>query len=144
MLLRPRRPFAIGFTALTLSAAIGFAPSIAEAKKGKAKAKIDKVCAEISCTEDQKKEVAQIFEQLHMDIKPDKQALKDLRKQLAREWAKAKPSERTLASLTNKIAAHERNIADRKLEAMLELHPVLSAEQREVIADKLLARGRKK
>lgn len=144
-----RRRFLLTSAASLALAASLLSPAVAEAgkdkSKGKAKAKIERLCQEIGCSASQKTDIAQVFKQMHMDIKPDREAIRDLRKQLATEWKQAKPDERKLARIADKIAAHERNIADRRMEAMLELHPMLSPEQREVMADHLMKgpRGRK-
>ena len=127
---------------LTLALGLSLAPGLAHAKKGKGGGKLDKICAEIGCSADQKREIGEVFKQMKIDVESDRKALKDLKKQLAAEWVKDKPSERVLASLSAKMAAHERNIADRKLEAMIELHGLLDAEQRAKVAEQLMKRGK--
>ena len=127
---------------LGLALGLSFAPGLAHAKKGKGGGKLDKICAEIGCSADQKREIGEVFEQMKIDIKSDRTALKELKKQLAAEWIEDKPSERKIASLSAKMAAHERNIADRKLEAMIELHGLLDAKQRAKVAEQLMKRGK--
>ena len=127
---------------LGLALGLSFAPGLAHAKKGKGGGKLDKICAEIGCSADQKREIGEVFKQMKIDIKSDRTALKELKKQLAAEWIEDKPSERKIASLSAKMAAHERNIADRRLEAMTELHGLLDAEQRAKVAERLMKRGR--
>jgi Spy/CpxP family protein refolding chaperone len=118
-------------------------PTSAIAGKGKAKGhgKLDRLCEQIACTEAQVKDIGQIFEQLRADIKPDREAIRELRQQLSSEWQTEKPDERKLAKLADKIAAHERNVADRQMEAMLELHGLLTSEQRAEVAEKLMKAG---
>ena len=140
-----RRHFILAcVTSLTLAGAL-ISPELAHAGKGggKGEAKITKLCESIGCTQKQAETMRTVMKQMHLDIKPDREAIRDLRGQMASEWKSDKPDERKLARLADKIAAHERNIADRRLEAMLELHPILSAEQREAVAARLLKAGGK-
>jgi Spy/CpxP family protein refolding chaperone len=113
------------------------------AGKGKHKghAKLDRLCEQIACTEAQATGIEQVFEQLHADIKPDREAIRELRQQLATEWKTDRPDELELAKLAEQVAAHERNVADRRMEAMLELHALLTPGQREQLADHLLKLG---
>ena len=141
---RLRRPLVLALVGLSLGASLLLAPTPAQAKKRGGEAKLDKICAEISCSDTQRQDIAQVFEQMHIDIKPDRTAAKDLKKQLAREWVEDRPSEKVLAKLSTKIAAHERNIAERRLEAMLELHDLLDAQQRQKVAQHLMKGGKGK
>jgi Spy/CpxP family protein refolding chaperone len=109
--------------------------------KGKGHAMLDRMCEQLACTETQARDIEQIFEQLHVDSKPDREAIRELRQQLANEWKTDQPDEPKLAKLADKIAAHERNVADRRMEAMLELHGLLTATQREQVAEHLLRAG---
>jgi Spy/CpxP family protein refolding chaperone len=112
--------------------------------KGKGHAKIDRLCEQIACTETQAHDIEQVLQQLRVDGKPDREAIRELRQQIASEWKTDRPDERNLAKLADKIAAHERNLADRRMEAMLELHGLLTASQREQVAEHLLDRGHHK
>ncbi len=124
-------------------------PQLAVAGKGQGpggqgKAKLERMCEQIACTDDQRDDIARVFKQMRQDIKPDREAIAQLRSELASEWKRAKPDAGKLAKLGDKIAAHERNVADRRLEAMLELHAILTPSQREQIAAHLLERRRDK
>lgn len=125
--------------ALALAAAL-MLPGLAHAKKGEGKhqKRVAKMCEKIQCSDQQEREIGQVFQQMHIDTKADRAAIKDLRKQMADEWAKDRPSEATLESLAKKVAAHEQNIADRRMDAMMELHGVLDAEQRKQVAAQLM------
>jgi Spy/CpxP family protein refolding chaperone len=143
---KQRRHFVLAsLVGLALVGAL-ISPTSALAGKGKGKghAKIDRLCEQIACTEAQAGDIAQIFEQLRTDSKPDREAIRELRQQLASEWKAERPDELELAKLADKIAAHERNVADRRMEAMLELHGLLTPIQREKVADHLLSRGHHK
>src|SRR5689334_22212482 len=123
------------FTSLAGLAFAGslLAPAASFAGKGKGKGhgqdKLDRMCEAITCTDAQAKGIEQIFEQLHADIRPHREAIRELRVQMASEWKNDKPDERKLAKLADKVAAHERNMADRRMEAYLELHDLLTPEQ---------------
>jgi Spy/CpxP family protein refolding chaperone len=141
------RRFTLGSLAgvVLLGALINPIPALAGKGKGKGKghAKLDRICEQIGCTETQAGDIEQIFEQLHADTKPERQAIRELRQQLASEWKTDRPDETKLAKLAEQVAAHERNVADRRMEAMLELHAVLSPTQREQVAEHLLEAGHK-
>jgi Spy/CpxP family protein refolding chaperone len=141
---RPRRFILASLAGVVLVGAL-ISPIAALAGKGKgkekARAKLDRMCEQIACTEAQARDIEQIFEQLRVDSKPDREAIRELRRQLASEWKTEQPDERKLTKLAEKIAAHERNVTDRRMEAMLELHELLTAVQREQIAEQLLSRG---
>lgn len=135
-------PFAT-LTGLALAAAL-FVPALAHAGKGDRGPgkRAAKMCEAIDCSDQQEREIAQVFQQMRTDVQVDRKAIAELREQMASEWQKNQPSEATLEKLATKIAAHERNIADRRLEGMLELHGLLSPEQRRAVA-KHVMRGKK-
>jgi Spy/CpxP family protein refolding chaperone len=144
---QPRRFILASLAGVVLvGALISPIPALAGKGKGKGKghAKLDRMCEQLACTETQARDIEQIFEQLHVDSKPEREAIRELRRQLASEWKTDQPDERELAKLADKIAAHERNLADRRMEAMLELHGLLTAVQREQVAEHLLAAGHRK
>jgi Spy/CpxP family protein refolding chaperone len=144
-----RRHFVLASVAgLALVGAL-ISPTSALAGKGKREgkgkhSKVERLCEQIACTEAQAAGIAQIFQQLHADIKPDREAIRELRQQLASQWRSDQPDERELAKLADKIAAHQRNVADRRMEAMLELHGLLTPIQREQVAEHLLSRSHHK
>lgn len=144
---QPRR-FTLASVAsiVLLGALINPLPALAGKGKGKGKghAKVDRICEQIGCTEAQAGGIEQILEQLRADLRPDRQAIRELRQQLASEWKTDRPDERKLAKLAEQVAAHERNVADRTMEAMLELHGLLTPTQREQVAEHLLKAGHHK
>jgi Spy/CpxP family protein refolding chaperone len=144
---QPRRFILASLAGVVLvGALISPIPALAGKGKGKGKghAKLDRMCEQLACTETQARDIEQIFEQLRVDSKPEREAIRELRRQLTSEWKTDQPDERELAKLADKIAAHERNLADRRMEAMLELHGLLTAVQREQVAEHVLAAGHRK
>lgn len=113
------------------------------ASAGEGHERLAKVCEHIQCSDQQERAIGQVFEQMRIDVKPDREAVRELRGQIAQEWQKDKPDEAKLTKLQDRVASHERNIADRHHEAMMELHDLLDAAQREQIVA-LLAKHHKK
>ncbi|MFV8748941.1 Spy/CpxP family protein refolding chaperone [Nannocystaceae bacterium ST9] len=113
--------------------------ALAEGKGGHGR--LAKVCEHIECSEQQDRDIRQVFEQMRIDVKPDRDAIRELRDQIAAEWVKDQPDEAKLAKLADKLAKHERNIADRHHEAMMELHDLLDAAQREQVVAMMAERG---
>jgi Spy/CpxP family protein refolding chaperone len=125
---------------LALALFVGLAaPRSSFAGEGRGAAKLERVCAQITCSEAQREDLARVFEQLRRDIRGDREAIEQLRAELAERWREPEPDARALTKLSEKIAAHERNITDRRLEAMLEIHDLLTPAQRDQVADLLLA-----
>lgn len=139
----PRRTLVTGLTSLAIAGAL-FVPLAAQARgPGDDGKRVDKVCKELSCTSQQRSEIKQVFEQMRIDVKTDRQTIRTLRKQLADEWVKDRPDEAAMAKLHDQIAAHERNIADRRHDAMMELHALLSADQRVKFAESMGKKGKR-
>lgn len=101
-----------------------------------------RMCAHLECTDTQKEQLRAVMKEMREDIKPDREAIRDLRKKMGEEFAKEKPSEKQLRSLQAQIAKHHGEIADRRLDAMLEVHGLLDAEQRKKLAEKM-AKGKR-
>lgn len=104
---------------------------------GRGEGPLQRVCEHIECSDAQEVAIRDVFVQARIDSKDDHEAIRALRRQLADAWAKDTIDEAELDALHERIATHERNIADRRHEAMLELHDLLSAEQREQVVELL-------
>lgn len=109
----------------------------AEGGGGRGEGPLHRVCEHIECSADQETAIRDVFVQARIDSKDDHEAIRELRRQIADEWVKDAIDEAKLDKLHERIATHERNIADRRHEAMLELHDLLSAEQREQVVELL-------
>lgn len=130
----------LGAMALTLGLSSTALAGPPEGRGGK----LGKVCQKIECSDDQKTELKQIHKEMRTDAKSDREAIRELHKQMAAEWVKSAPNEKVLDRIQAKIAVHEANIADRRMDMMLELHAVLSPEQRKAFAKLMAERHGKK
>lgn len=99
------------------------------------------LCAKLECTDTQREELRAVMSELRADSKGDREAIKRLRKQLAAEFAKAQPDEAAMRSIQATIATHQQQMRDRGLDAMLEVHALLDAEQRATLAKAMERRG---
>ncbi len=99
------------------------------------------LCARLECTETQKQELRAVMSELRADTKGDRQAIKRLHKQLAAEFAKDKPDEAAMRSIQAQIATHHGEMQARGLDAMMEVHELLDAEQRAKLAPMIEHRG---
>ncbi|NVB40761.1 periplasmic heavy metal sensor [Pseudenhygromyxa sp. WMMC2535] len=135
---RRRTTLLASFAGVALAATL-LVPGLAKADPGKgADAQAERICEEASCTSTQRKQVKNIFDDLHDDVKPHRNAIEKLRKQIANEWAKSSPSKSKLRNYADKIANHERDIGRERVEAMMKLHNVLNASQRKKVADDVM------
>lgn len=83
------------------------------------------------------------MKEARQDSKKDREAVRRLRKEMAEEFAKDAPSVEKLSSLQKQIAKHRQAMDARRLDAMMEIHAILSKEQRVKFAEFMEKRGRK-
>jgi Spy/CpxP family protein refolding chaperone len=83
------------------------------------------------------REVAEFRHDLKERIAPEREAISELRRQLADEYAKANPDAAELRGLHDAIEAHRDAISDMKFEALMSMHDELDAEQRAKVAEHL-------
>jgi Spy/CpxP family protein refolding chaperone len=120
-------------------------PRLAAAEGGgRGEGPLQRVCEHIECSEDQEVAIRDVFVQARVDSKDDHEAIRELRRQIADEWVKDTLDEAKLDKLHARVASHERNIAERRHEAMLELHDLLTAEQREQVVELLAEQAGKR
>lgn len=115
--------------------------AMADAEARGARGKRGGLCAKLECTEAQQKEVRAVMSELRADSKGDRAALQRLNKQLAAEFAKAQPDEAAMRGTQAKISNHRQQMQERRLDAMLEVHSLLNAEQRATMAKAMERRG---
>jgi hypothetical protein len=87
------------------------------------------------------REVAELRHDLKDRIEPERQAIAELRRQLADEYAKADPDEAELQRLHDAIQAHRDAIGDMKHEALVQMHDDLDAAQRAKVAERIAGKG---
>ncbi len=120
------------------SAALAKPANGAKARSGSSQSSL---CERISCTDRQAQKLKTVRAELRADLKADRAAIKRLRKQIAAEFAKDRPSEAAMKANQKKIARHEQKIRERAFDAMMEIHAVLDAKQRATFVAMLERRG---
>jgi Spy/CpxP family protein refolding chaperone len=83
------------------------------------------------------KEVAEARHELKDRIEPEREAIAELRRQLADEYAKADPDEAELQRLHDAISAHRDAISDMRHEVLVDMHDELDAAQRAKVAERI-------
>ena len=92
------------------------------------------LCQQLSCTQDQEEELRGLIMDFRQDTKGDRDALKRLAKQAAKEFGKSKPNEQQLDNIRKQIAKHRTMIEKRVFQLLIEVHEELDASQREQLA----------
>jgi len=82
-------------------------------------------------------EVSAIRSELEQRVEPEREAIADLRRQLADEYVQDRPDEAKLARLHDAIEAHRETIGDMRQAALLDMHDHLTAEQRAKVAARM-------
>ncbi|MBL9103150.1 MAG: Spy/CpxP family protein refolding chaperone [Myxococcales bacterium] len=129
---------AFGFSSVLAAGEAHAAPA---GKREVQAGKHDRLCAELACTADQKAKIAEIRETNAPRIKAAKASLRGLREQVKAEWHKPRPDARALERLDAQIDAEQDKVQDMKRAARLEIHALLTPEQRSKFNSKL-ERGR--
>lgn len=99
------------------------------------------LCAKLGCTDTQREQLRAVMTELRADGKADRAAIERLHQQLAAEFAKDKPDEAAMRSIQAKIGAHQAQLEERRLDAMLEVHALLDAKQRAAMAEGMKRHG---
>lgn len=82
-------------------------------------------------------EVADARHDLKDRIEPEREAIAELRRQLADEYAKADPDEAKLQRLHDAIQVHRDTISDMRHATLMDMHDELDAEQRAKVAERI-------
>lgn len=99
------------------------------------------LCAQLECTDQQKEELRAVMTELRGDAKADREAIARLRGTIATEYAKARPDETAMRAAMKAIDARQREIQERGFDAMMEVHALLTPEQRAKVAKGMERRG---
>jgi len=140
-----RQRISTGLGSLALLATLGFAPTVAADPGQKAQdgrrggKKIERMCKQLECVDDQETELRSIFKELRTDVKSDREGIREARKTIAAEFAKDRPNETAMKRAYKTIDGHQDSIRDRTHDALMEAHGVLKPEQRKKFA-KMAAR----
>jgi Skp family chaperone for outer membrane proteins len=81
--------------------------------------------------------IREMHHQLRDDSKAERDEIKDLRKQLADEYAKESPDLAKMASLNDQIEAKKDALREMRFDALMAMHDELDAAQRERVAEHL-------
>ncbi len=107
-------------------------------KKGKKKSKGAKhmrgLCGQLSCTAPQAEQISARLQTLREQQRDARKGQAALQTALSRELAKEKPSKKELARIQKDVARMQGKTADAALDALLDIHAVLDAEQRKTLA----------
>ena len=119
--------------------------SAAAAKAGSADARAERphggLCARLECSDQQKQELQAVMTELRADTKADREAIERLQAKLATELAKAKPDEKAMQATLAAIETHEHELRARAFDAMMEVHALLTPEQRAQMAQAVERHG---
>ncbi len=112
-----------------------------KAKQGK-KAQRDRgLCAQLQCTDAQAEQIGARMQTLRTAMRSQRVAQQSLQTSLSRELAKETPSKKELARIRKESAQLHAKISDAMLDALLDVHAVLNAEQRARFASIVERRG---
>ena len=92
-------------------------------------------------TEAKDNPVRDIRHELRDATKAEREEIKDIRRQLADEYAKDAPDAERMEALHDAIEAKKAALADKRFEALMDMHDELDAKQREKVAERL-AKGK--
>ena len=144
---RPRRrALLFALVGIPVLAAGVFTSPVASAafEAGAGEGRGARMCAKLECTDDQEEELRAIFAEMRQDAKGDREAIERLRAQMKTEFAKDKLDEAKLRQLQEQIATHHKELASRRLDAMLDVHGVLDSGQRKKLIDMMEHRKQKR
>jgi len=99
------------------------------------------LCQMLECTDAQQTAVTKIKQEQHAEIEEAFKAIGELRTKLAAEFAKPKLDTAAIDKLQAQINALHADMANARLDAMKDLHAVLTPEQRTKMAEKMKRGG---
>ena len=105
--------------------------------------KMARVCKAVECTEDQRAAVAKIQQEAREDAAPHREAAKKARQALKAAFAKDNLDKAEVTRLWSELDAAQAAVKAEKREAKMQMHEVLTSEQREKLAELREKRGEK-
>lgn len=91
----------------------------------------------IGATAEQKTQLRQIMEGAHAELKPLREAARDLHRQMQGLFAQPTVDARTVEALRQQLLANREQASKRMMQAMLDASRVLSPEQRKQMAERM-------
>jgi Spy/CpxP family protein refolding chaperone len=138
---QPRNSSRRLFTTLATAAGLALGATVAtSAMAGPPGDRGHGMCAKLECTEAQRDELKQIRKEFRTDTKAEHQAMRSIAESIAAEFAKDAPNETQLKRWYAEIQTRQANLMDRRHDMMMEIHGVLSPEQRAIAADHIAKR----
>ncbi|MEM6291799.1 MAG: Spy/CpxP family protein refolding chaperone [Myxococcota bacterium] len=114
-------------------------------KKAKKKNKAGKhargLCAQLSCSEEQAAQISTRLQTLREGMRGDRKSAQALQTALSRELAKEKPSKKEMARIEKDLGRMQAAAHDRMFDALLDVHAVLTPEQRKTLASLVESQG---
>ena len=101
----------------------------------------DKMCAKLGCTDAQKAQLAQIREGMKDKIKPEREAIRGLKQQIAAEYRKDKLDSTRLRDLYAQLDARKGTIEGYRRAMRAQVHAVLTPDQRAAAAERMERRA---
>lgn len=133
-------------TALFLTLTLGSSLALAK-QPGKGQGphhgekRLERICQKLTCTAQQREDLQKIGEKLKAQRKSEGPQVKQLKKQIAEEFRKPNLNKIELNRLFLELERHHSAMKVRMQEAMVEIHRVLTPEQRNQVADMMERRG---
>ena len=106
-------------------------PSHAQARgPGKGMKRADRMCARLSCSDQQRDEIAQVLRDLQRQQRAAMSRGRALAETIRAELEKARPDEEVILDATEKLGRQHEVLMDARHDAVLALHGLLNARQR--------------
>ena len=100
-----------------------------------------KMCEKLGCTEAQKVQLKQIRDAAKDKIKPEREAIRALKQEIAAEYRKDRLDNTRLRDLYGRLDAREATIDGYRRAMRAQVHAVLTPEQRVAVAERMERRG---
>ncbi len=99
------------------------------------------LCSALECTDAQREQIQSIRKQLRANLKPQRQAIKGIHRDLAAEYAKANPDDRAMKRLMKSLSTRKDTVSEMHQAALMETHAVLTPQQRTELSRRVARRG---
>jgi len=124
-----------------IGAITAFAVPTASAHAGEHHKRGGGMCKMLECTETQQAAVTKIKQEQRAEMEETRKDMAELRGKLAAEFAKPKLDSAKVDQIQGQINALHADMANARLDAMKEIHTVLTPAQRTKLAEKMKTHG---